>query len=96
MDRLDFKILTGMATAEESAEYLRRNGVDPEKVVEQGIVFVKTVQQNIAFKNQIEQMYDETEVVKICNALYSAMTTDSTYDGVWLDEWFEKNLKKSK
>jgi hypothetical protein len=94
MTKLDLKILSGKATADESAEYLRLNGIDPDEVVKQGVVFIKTLQEKIAIQNKIKEMYSGDEVIALVNSLYSALTTDSTYDGVWLDEWFDKNLKK--
>lgn len=36
--------------------------------------------------------YTEDEVVHLLNRLYSAMTNDSTYSGVWLDKFIEKVL----
>lgn len=32
-------------------------------------------------------------LINVCNALYSNLTTDSTYDGTFLDEWITKYYK---
>lgn len=93
MTELDIKILTGKATAEESREYLILHGEDPDELVKQGLIFIQTVQENIALTNKMKAMYSEDEVIKLINSLYSKLTTEATYDGVFLDEWFEKNLK---
>lgn len=93
MTELDLKVLAGVATAHESREYLKQNGVDPDEVTRHGLLFVRAIQGKIALENKVKEMYSEKEVIALCNKLYSAMTTDSTYDGVWLDSFFETSLK---
>ena len=40
--------------------------------------------------------YSETKVIHLLNALYSSLTTDSTYDGTYLDKFIKKHLKITK
>lgn len=59
MDKLDIKILSGKATYEESREYLTREGLDPDEIGRQGVVFVRTLVGKINAEKQIVELQAE-------------------------------------
>lgn len=42
-----------------------------------------------------EEKNKESDTIMLLNRLYSDLTTDSSYDGTWLDKWIEKNVPDS-
>jgi len=67
-DQLDSAILEGTSTTEQDREYLISEGVDPDEIVEKGLVFVKTAMELGSVKFELSELKkDRDELVAALN-----------------------------
>lgn len=60
-DELENAVLDGNTTPEQDREYLIREGVDPDEIVEKGLVFVKTALENKQLKELLGMVFYNQE-----------------------------------
>lgn len=63
-DDLSNAILDGTSTIEQDRQYLINEGLDPDELAEQGVVFVKTLMDKINLQKQVEELTKELDASK--------------------------------
>ena len=62
MDERDYKAMNKeLMSYEESRKYLISEGLDPDQIAKEGMVFIKTVKENLELKNQLKEKEEEIE-----------------------------------
>lgn len=50
--------------ADAARAYLIREGLDPDQLVKEGLVFIKTVQENVSLKSELQKQKEEIEQLR--------------------------------
>lgn len=71
MDERDYKAMNEeLKSAEESRKYLISEGLDPDQIAKEGMVFIKTVKENLELKNQLKEK--EEEIGRLRSSLFTS------------------------